>query len=160
MKRFLLLLVFAGIASAQTVTIQVTAKLNTVQKIWNILLRPKTVLAEFTCDVTEMEPGETATCTVTLNQPARPVGATIAITLPTGFTGPPSVLIPGGAASATFSITRLDTFASNPTIFPVAWSMRLGACAQRYASVLLACCARADRCGLRDNEIAWELCGG
>lgn len=158
MKRFLLLLILAGIASAQTV--QVVVKLGAVEKPWNITLKPKVALSAFTCDATEMEPGDTAACTITLTAPAKAAGVTVTVILPTGFTGPPSVLIPGGSANATFSITRLDLTASNPTIFPVAWSMRLGACEQRYAGVMVACCARADKCGLRDDQIAWEPCGG
>lgn len=151
---------FVGALAAQTVTVQVAAKLGPLQKIWNILLRPKTVLADFSCDMAEMEPGEVSTCTVTLNQTARAGGVSINVTLPTGFTGPPSVLVPGGTAMATFQITRLDIVAGSPQIFTAPWAMRLEGCEQRFASVLLACCARADRCGLRDDEIAWGPCGG
>jgi hypothetical protein len=158
MKRFLLLLILAGIVSAQDM-VTISVKLGTAEKFWNILRLKKVALADFRCAVTESEPGDVA-CTVTLTAPARSA-VTVIVTLPAGLaTGPPSVLIPAGSVTATFTITILDVYAGNPETFNVAYTWRLGACTQPYASVLLACCARADRCGLRDNEIAWGPCGG
>jgi hypothetical protein len=149
---------FASALPAQTV--QVVVKQGITEKVWSILLKPKVALSAFACAATEMEPGDTTACTITLTAPAKAPGVTVTVTLPTGFTGPASVLIGGGVATATFSITRLDLTASNPTIFPVSWSARLDTCTQQFAGVLLACCAREDRCGLPDSEIAWEPCEG
>jgi hypothetical protein len=157
--RLILALLFASTLSAQTV--QITVKQGSISKAWSILLRPKVTLSAFTCAAAEMEPGESTVCTVTLNQPARALGVEVTVVLPTGFTGPASVTVPAGSASATFSLTRLDVIAAGPRVFPVAWSIHIPGCApQRFAEVLTACCARADRCGLPDAEIAWGPCIG
>jgi hypothetical protein len=147
-----------GALSAQT-TVPLSVEYGGKKLSVTMTLRPKVGLSAFTCDVTEMEPGDVATCTITLTAPAK-VGITVMVVLPAGFTGPSSVVISSGLSTATFSITRLDLAASSPTIFPVSWALRLGACTQRYAGVLVACCARADRCSLRDTEIDQGPCGG
>jgi len=157
MKRVAALAILCSALSAQTV--QIAARQGTIQKIWNILLRPKTTLSVFTCAAAEMEPGESTDCTATLNQTARGAGVLVTVTLPTGFTGPASVTIPAGSASATFTVTRQDVIAADPRTFTVAFSARMGGCAAQYfSSVVTACCARADRCGLPGGEIAWEPC--
>jgi hypothetical protein len=158
LKLILAAALFTTALSAQIVPL--TVKLGAKELSWTITLKPKVTLSAFTCDATEMEPGDTTACTITLTAPAKAAGVTVTVTLPTGFTGPPSVLIPGGSVTATFTITRLDLTASNPQIFPVSWALRLGACEQRFAGILLACCARVDKCGLRHDEIAWGPCGG
>lgn len=163
MKRLAVLSLLCAALSAQTVTVQIVVKRGLIEKIiWNILLRPKTILSALTCNATEMEPGDSATCTVTLNQAARGNGVTAEVMLPAGFSGPLSVTIPNGSAVATFQITRQDVIAStDPRLFTVAFSARMEGCAtQRFSSVVMACCARTDRCGLRASEIAWEPCAG
>ena len=163
MKRFLLWLFLAAalFASALPVdTVTISVKLGITEKFWNILRLKKVALADFRCAVTEAEPGDT-TCTITLTAPARSV-VTVIVTLPVGLvTGPSFVLIPVGATTATFTITLLDdVVAGNPQMFNVAHTWRLGTCTQRFVGVLVACCARADKCGLRDDQIAWEPCAG
>lgn len=158
MKYLTLLSLLCAALSAQTV--QIVVKFGTVEKSWDITLEPKTVLADLKCTATKMKPGNIATCTVALNQPAD-ANAIVTVTLPAGFTGPATVTIPVGSASATFTVTRQDVSASDPRVFTVAFSARMDGCATQYfSSVVAACYVRSDRCGLRDDQIAWEPCAG
>lgn len=45
------------------------------------------------------------------------------------------------------------------TLFDIAYSIRMnGYPTQYYRQMVTACCARADKCGLSNREIAWEPC--
>lgn len=92
---------------APTVTIRV--KYGLLEKLWNILLRPRTTIVGFTCDKTELEPGEITACTVTISAPARAGGLRVDVIVPVELTGPSVVTINQGATSVTFSISRPST---------------------------------------------------
>lgn len=113
-KSLIALLVFCALApfvAAQDQSVAVRVKYGLIEKIWSILLRPKTTIVNFTCDKTELEPGEIAACTVTINVPARAGGLRIEVLMPAELTGPAIVTIPQSATSATFTISRPNTAA-------------------------------------------------
>lgn len=148
MKTLIALTICAAALSAQT-SVQVAVKFSTTQKIWNILLRPKTVLADFACVAAELEPGESTACTVTLNQSARFGGVAVVVSLPAGFTGPPAVTIPAGATATTFQILRVDLVGYiGPRMLAAPVTARVpGRPAVHWAQVMVPCVARLDRCG-------------
>ena len=107
----LLLLVLAATLGAQTTaTVTATPKAGGASKSVTITLRPKTILSTFTCDLTEMEPGDVASCTIAINVAAKVGGFPINLVLPAGFSGPPNpVVVLAGQTSVGFFLVRIDT---------------------------------------------------
>jgi hypothetical protein len=109
MKHLIALMLLPNFLSAQTpapVEIKVRVKGSIIEKVWSIILRPRTVATAINCTATEMEPGESTDCTVTINQPARAAGAEIEITMPPGISGPNVVSIGAGQTTRLFQISR------------------------------------------------------
>lgn len=150
-------------AQPQTITITVVPHNGSslLQKLWQLILRPRTIIGDFACDLTEMEPGDSTQCTISLNQPARVPGYPVDITVPPGFTGPGSITIPAGAGTATFSISRLDlSGAIGPQILPTAisvWAVNQPGTAT-YADVGIPCCALRDQCHVPPEKLSQRPC--
>lgn len=128
----------------------------------SVQLRGRTLLAGFSCAWAAdgmIEPGDPpVVCTLTANQQVRN-GLVVAITYPSGLTGPATVTIPNAASTATFTITAVDLPVSAALLAPVAWSIWPPmAAAEHYAALVLPCCARADSCGLAPNQVLQQPC--
>lgn len=89
--------------------VQVQARAGAFSWFWKFILRPSVVLTALSCDKTELEPGESSTCTVTLNRAARVGGFLVGITMPAELSGPTTILVPAGQNNATFTVTRPQT---------------------------------------------------
>lgn len=109
MKVCLAVLVLFVASNAQDTPVTVTAEGGAVRLSVSLMLRPSVKLQAFTCDKTELSPGEFTTCTVTLNRQARSGGIVIRVILPAQLAGPAEVNIQQGATSSTFRITYPET---------------------------------------------------
>jgi hypothetical protein len=135
----------------------IIARLNVVEQSWAFALRDRTLLAGMSCNMTAMEPGETATCKVTLTQ-APHVATEVTITIPEGFVGPSSVVVAPPDSSATFKVSRADLAGAISTqVMTHAYSIWPRP-TEFHAELILPCCAREDRCGLSDSMISWQAC--
>jgi hypothetical protein len=64
MNKLLAVFLLAVPLFAQDTVVRVEVKAGTVSRTWPITLRMPVTITTFTCDRSEMEPGETTTCTV------------------------------------------------------------------------------------------------
>jgi hypothetical protein len=114
-----------------------------------------------TCDPGgPIEPGQSAICTVTIDQPASGGGFQVTVILPAELTGPSSVMIPPGAVTATFTMSRAEDGGAALRILPGTYELWgwPDTPMQSYAELMIPCCGRADGCGLPASQIAPEPC--
>lgn len=135
---------------AQDPTVTVKASAGLVEKSVTFMIRPTIRLSGFICDKTELEAGDSSTCVVTLNRPARSGGYTIKITLPVELTGPTEVVVGQGLTSASFKITYPETSARATSILPTIQNIGKLENNRAIAEIMIPCCARLDHCGI-DN---------
>jgi hypothetical protein len=102
-----------AIVSNQTATL--TATLNGASQIATLNLVAPTMLKSLVCNPGSLTSGSSATCTVTLSNPA-PTGAAVALFSSSGLLPVPatSVTVPAGSSSATFTVTA-GTITGNQT---------------------------------------------
>lgn len=110
-------------AIAQTADVKVTPRNGTPPKVWTFTLTDKVLISRFACDKAELTPGESSTCTVTLNVLARLGGFLFDVVLPPGFTGPATVLVGMNSSAVDFTVTRVELTAAvlRPSAM-MAWS--------------------------------------
>jgi hypothetical protein len=89
----------------------------TLQSISGTLFVDAATLISFTLDPTTIDPGQSSTGTVTINVPAATGGAVIGIASDNPIvTVPAQVVVPGGAAQATFQATASNVALANDTV--------------------------------------------
>jgi len=176
MKRLLIGLMLCGMALAQTppASVTVTVKYGTVQKIWNFVFGAPYTITDLECTQppdapapapgsTMLLPGDSSTCTVTINQAAPAAGLQIQVTIPSPLTGGPTggvLTIPSAATTGTFTVTY-SVSANAPTIFMGEAVEIVGPVSdESYLSLFIPCCARADLCGLPLAQVSQEPCVG
>ena len=165
--KLILIMLMATAALCQTppAAVQVSVRLDTMTKIWQFFFGVRTTITLFSCDRSASAddpilPGESSTCTVTLNQPAGRAGVTVQVIIPTPLTGGPSggtITIPPGATSGSFVVTYPS--AAGAWLIPTGLTIwGPGIETQYLAELMWPCCARADQCGLPIEQVAPEPC--
>jgi hypothetical protein len=99
MRRTLLLALFIGLAVAQT-----TSTLKVGGKTWPLALLPS--VATLTCDKTALAPGDSSTCTLTLDMNAPSGGFTLPVSVDAPLTAPTTVTLAAEQKTATLIVAR------------------------------------------------------
>jgi len=108
-----------------------------------------------------IEPGGQQTCTITLNQP--PLSDYyFSVSVPLPLVGPAFALIQAGKTAVSFQITLpAGTPVASLPYFAMPWSVWAdGKAPEWHADILIPCCARADLCGYRLDQVSPEPCAG
>jgi hypothetical protein len=111
----------------------------------------KTVISSISCTptmagLTPIEPGETATCVVVLNQVARLGGFTFSVILSPDLTGPTTGIVVVGQSTTTFTVTYSPTATNNKAVVAPIYPGVMQMASKHYADIEIPCCGVSDRC--------------
>jgi len=108
---------------------------------------------------TVIEPGGQQTCTITLNQ-APLSDYYFSVNVPAPLVGPAFALVQAGKTTVSFLVTLpAGTPVASLPYFAVPWSIQVDSRPPEWhADIWIACCARADLCGLTLEQISQEPC--
>jgi len=136
----------------QTPTGQIKATYAGQSVTLNLTVYTPPTMLPITCDNTTIAVGQNATCTITLSA-ATPVVVTVSLTYQPSVSGLPSVTIPVGGLSTTFTVTGV---APTATVNPSAMQEAVPGSAPVLAVELLTPCSENPAwpgCGARDGKL-------
>ena len=163
-----------ALAQAPPASVSVTVKYGTAQKVWNFFFGAPYTITDLECTQppdatapapgsTMLLPGDSSTCTVTINQGAPAAGVNIQVLVPSPLTGGPAggiLTIVQGATTGTFTVAY-PAAANGTTVFlGEAVEIDTPASTESYLALFIPCCARADLCGDPLSQVSQEPCQG